>query len=94
MKLSDIHTTNWQLGLTTTAPALDVEDINQSISIILLTRKGADPFRPHFGCGLLDYIDKPAQTALPRMKKEILEAIRAYEPRIKVKKIIAEVDNG
>jgi len=58
--------------------------------VILTTRKGTDPLRPHFGCGVFDYIDKPVNTSIPAMKKEILEALRKFEPRIQVVSITAE----
>lgn len=87
MNIDNLHTKNWQLGLNTTNVVVDIDDINQCVKTILLTRKGEDPLRPHFGCGLADYIDKPALASLPKMKKEILEAVAAYEPRVSITKI-------
>lgn len=72
---------------------MDVDDINQSLYLILLTRKGEAPLNPHFGCGLLEHIDRPVNSAVPRMKKEILDAIRKFEPRIEVLSIKAEVSH-
>lgn len=90
MNLDQINNKNWQLGLGYPGQVvLGGADIKQCIEIILSTRKGSDPLRPHFGCGLFDYIDQPINTAIPAMKKEILSAIAAYEPRVIVTKIVA-----
>ena len=91
MKVSDINNRNWQLSLGNTGIVTGVDDIRQCIATILTTRKGQDPLRPHFGCGLHDYVDKPVNSAIPKMKKEILSALSAYEKRIKVTRITAEV---
>ncbi len=68
------------------------DDVKQCIGTILLTRKGEDPLRPHFGSRLFDWVDRPVNTAVPNMKKEMLEAIRLFEPRIKVKKITHRIE--
>lgn len=88
MELKDIHTKHWQLGFTADV-VTDIDDIKQCIDTILQTRKGSDPLRPHFGCSLMDYIDMPVNRAIPKMKKEILEALREFEPRITITKIEA-----
>lgn len=71
-----------------------VDDVRQCIDTILKTRKGEDPLRPHFGCGLFDWIDKPNTTAIPNMKKEILQAIKTYETRIIVTSVNHEIVLG
>ena len=92
MQVVDIHTKNWQMSLSEPeAVVLGFDDVQQCISIILSTRKGEDPLRPFFGCDLWQYIDSPIQTAIPNMKKAILEALKKFEPRIKVKKIHHEI---
>lgn len=69
-----------------------LSDIQQCIYIILVTKKGTDPTRPNFGCGIYDYIDKPINIALPNMKREIAEAIAVYEPRVKIIRILHTVE--
>lgn len=71
-----------------------MNDVRQCIDTILKTRKGEDPLRPHFGCGLFDWIDKPVNTAAPNMKKEIIEALGRYEPRVRVVSIFHEIVPG
>lgn len=91
MNVSDIHTTNWQMSLKQPDTIVEGrEDIEQCIDVILKTRKGEDPLRPHFGCGLFDWIDKPVNTSVPNMKKEILEAIKLYESRVTITDIADE----
>ncbi len=71
-----------------------MNDVKQCVDVILKTRKREDPLRPHFGCGLFDWIDKPSQTAIPNMKKEILDALRQFERRITVQSIRHEILPG
>lgn len=71
-----------------------LEDIQQCIYIILVTKKGTDPTRPEFGCGVYDYIDKPVNIAVPNMKKEIANAIATYEPRVKIIRILHRVEES
>lgn len=68
-----------------------IGDIMQCLKTILFTRKGTDPFRPDFGCGVLDLIDRPVNETIPAMKKEIIEAISLYEPRVTILSIKAQV---
>lgn len=63
---------------------LDGEDLNQSITIILSTPKGTDPFRPNFACNLGQYLDRPIHTAGPFIIREAMQAILTWEPRIAV----------
>lgn len=95
MLVGDIHTQNWQMSLDAPDTVVEgVDDIRQCVDTLLKTRKGEDPLRPHFGCGLFDWIDKPNTTAIPNMKKEILDAITTYETRIIVTGITHEFIEG
>ena len=92
MQVANIPTKNWQMSLSEPeAVVLGFEDVQQCIAVILSTRKGEDPLRPFFGCDIWQYIDKPIQSAIPNMKKNILEALKKHEKRIKVKKIQHEI---
>jgi phage baseplate assembly protein W len=82
----------WQMKLAEPGIVQGLSDIQQCIYIILVTKKGTDPTRPNFGCGIYDYIDKPINIALPNMKREIAEAIAVYEPRVKIIRILHAVD--
>lgn len=94
MKVTDIKTQNWSLSaLTQGEVVLDLEDINQCITIILATVKGTDPLRPLFGCDILRWIDKPVNQAIPNIIKEAVDAINLWEPRVVVTKAKARIEN-
>lgn len=73
------------------AIAVGVEDIRQSIDLILRTIPGTDRTRPEFGSNIFKYVDSPVNYAIPNIKKAIFDAISLYEPRVKVKKITHEL---
>jgi phage baseplate assembly protein W len=64
-----------------------VEDIEQSITTILLTPKGTKIFEPEFGSELLSYIDRPAPQYIPRIVAEVWRAIQRWEPRVNLLKV-------
>lgn len=84
----------WSLALDGSGVVQGFEDIQQCIYIILVTQKGTDPTRPNFGCGVYEYIDKPMNIAVPNMKREIAKAIRLYEPRVKIIRILHTVEDA
>ncbi|MNQ56338.1 Lysozyme [compost metagenome] len=62
------------------------EDVEQSMSVLLLTRKGEKIWAPRYGCDLLLYLDRPnwhIQLAIVA----ILEAVTAYEPRVQLLRV-------
>lgn len=65
-----------------------VADIGQCIYIILATPKGSDPHRPTFGSELHLYIDYPIAAARPHIVREVVDALRQWEPRIKVMRVM------
>lgn len=53
-------TRNWQVSMDDPAAIVEgVDDIVQSINIILTTIPGSDPLRPEFGSNVYQYLDKP-----------------------------------
>lgn len=94
MNVNDIKTNNWALSAVNQGEVvLDLEDINQCITIILATVKGTDPLRPEFGCDILKWIDKPVNQAIPNIIKEAVAAINLWEPRVIVTKANARIEN-
>ena len=59
-----------------------IEDIEQSIEVILTTPKGAKIWEPEFGCDLMNYIDKIAPNVIPRLIADIWDAIERWEDRV------------
>jgi phage baseplate assembly protein W len=90
----DLGTTYFQLSTVGVgAVAVGVEDIRQRIYNVLNTIPGSDPFRPLFGCLAYTWTDKPVNTAVPNIKKEIFESLSLWMPEIQVKSI-THVLNG
>ncbi len=92
--LQQISSSYWQFSLAPGEVVQGLVDIQQCIYVILVTQKGTDPTRPNFGCGIYDYIDKPMNIAVPNMKREIAQAIRLYEPRVKIIRILHTVEDA
>ena len=62
----------------------DFQDVDQCIRIILTTPKGSNPHRPLFGSNQHLYIDYPVNSARPHIVREVVNALRQWEPRIDV----------
>ena len=73
----------------------EVQDIEQSLGILLRTRPGERVMRPDYGCGLEDMLFEPVNTSLITYIKELIsKAILYYEPRIQLRNInILEDEN-
>ncbi len=66
----------------------DVNDIVQSMKIILSTRKGERLTNPHFGCAMHDYLFEPINEVTKNMISDAIQnALIEYEPRIIVEDI-------
>jgi len=75
-------------GVTMTT---DVEDINNSLIILLSTRPGERVMFPNYGCDLQEMLFKPLELTLITQMKGIIErAILYHEPRINI--ISIEID--
>ena len=78
---------HWQPALGGDGEAIGLDDLRQSIAIILKTPLGSDPLRPDFGSNLARYIDYPVNRARPHVVRETVTAIRRWEPRVTVMKV-------
>ena len=85
---SSLH---WQPALNDLGVALEVADVEQSIRVILKTPKGSDPLRPTFGSDCHLHIDKPVNIAVPYMVRSTVEAIRDWEPRCKLLRVVPRI---
>ena len=66
----------------------DTAAISQSITALLLTRKGERPFQPQLGCGIQDMLFEPLDFGTAGLlKSEIKDVINRYEPRISINAI-------
>lgn len=92
--LNEITYVDWQLKLNSIGEVAEgVDDINQCIAIILLTKKGSVPHRPTFGSDIYKYIDYPVNEATPNIIRETVDAITEWEPRIKINSVEVEIEN-
>ena len=66
-----------------------MDDIVQSINIILTTIPGSDPLRPEFGSNVYQYLDKPLPSVLGKIIYEATTAIGRWEKRLDVTRISA-----
>ena len=71
----------------------DKSAIAQSITNLLMTRKGERPFQPELGSGLQDMLFEPLDYGSGALiKKEIKETLSRYEPRISITKLMCYPD--
>jgi uncharacterized protein len=68
--------------------ASEVQDIEQSLTILLNTRPGERIMRPDYGCALDDLMFEPLHLGLITYIKELISnAILFYEPRVNLQHI-------
>jgi phage baseplate assembly protein W len=71
----------------------DKAAIVQSITALLLTRKGERPFQPQLGCGIQNVLFEPLDYASGAIiRSEIIEVLNKYEPRIAVVSVVCIPD--
>lgn len=91
--LNEITYVDWQLKLNSIGGVAEgVDDINQCIAIILMTRKGSVPHRPTFGSEIYKYIDYPVNEAVPNIVRETTDALTIWETRINLNSVSVEIN--
>lgn len=96
MRIADLQTVNWQMKVGELGGVVeDLADVEQSIQLILMTPRGSAPLRPEFGSDVYLSIDAPVTVAGPAMVTAAHEALKAWEPRAKVERLIPHINaNG
>lgn len=70
-------------GLGRFRPLTEVEEIAQSVHLILTTRRGERRFRPKFGAHLDRYaFETMDTTTCSLIRQEVVAALQTWEPRI------------
>jgi len=70
-----------------------VDDIEQSIYLVLATSPGERPMRPDFGCNLVDFVFEPIlPSTFGRIAAAVEEALRRWEPRVDVDDVAVAPD--
>lgn len=71
------------------------ESVRQAIWIILGTAKGERAMRPEFGCGIYDLVfELNSASTAGRISQAVREALLQFEPRIDVRDIQVQSQNG
>ena len=91
--LREISAEHWQPRLEAEGEIVEgLDDVHQCIRIILATPKGADPHRPTFGSDLWRWVDAPMDVAIPHAVAETVDAVRRWEDRVEVVRVVPELD--
>lgn len=73
----------------------DVDDINQSLNILLSTSLGERVMQSEYGCNLEDYLfESLSSTMIGYIKDRVMNSILYYEPRIIAEKIEVTADDS
>jgi phage baseplate assembly protein W len=92
--LADITSADWSLKLGSVGDVVQgIADVEQCLGIIVTTPRGSDPLRPTFGADIWRYIDYPVDEALPSIVRELTGAITAWEPRVNLISVDAQLVN-
>lgn len=95
MQVTEVKSSLWAMSLQGIGNIVQgVDYINQSIEIVLTTRKGEDLLRPDFGCSIFDLLDKPINMVRASMLNEVTKAIKQYITEIKVTSVTTQIDGG
>ena len=73
-------------GEITFAPANTVQEVIQNVRMIITTPKGTVPLDREFGIDAT-VVDKPLPVAQAQLARDIVNAVKKYEPRAKVKRV-------
>jgi len=75
------------------APVKNEEAVENSLHNILSTPIGSVPGHPEFGCGIDKYLFELIDPLVSQMiEEEIRYAIKRWEPRVKIRKVIVIED--
>lgn len=70
----------------------DTEDIEQSLSMIINTRKGERAGFPDYGCSAIDRIfDLNTEDMVAIVKDDIIEAIKKWEKRVRINNVTLSI---
>jgi phage baseplate assembly protein W len=60
-----------------------LDELRQSIEMIILTPRGTVPLFREFGSGIMEYLDQPGASLLS-FKADLIDSIERWEPRVRV----------
>lgn len=86
--ITTITDANWQLSNVEFGQvAIGNDDLLMCVHNILFTRKGELPLNMQAGSNLYKLIDKPLNIVVPGVNAEVIDAINAQEPRLRVSSV-------
>jgi phage baseplate assembly protein W len=68
-----------------------LEEVLQNVETLLRTAPGSVPLARALGTPQ-DVLDTPMSAAAARLQRDVIRAVRAYEPRAKVRRVRLEVE--
>ena len=68
------------------APETEEEEILQNVRTICTTPKYSVPMDREFGVDM-EALDLPTPAAMAKMQREIIQAVRKYEPRARIEEV-------
>ncbi|MEU5431163.1 GPW/gp25 family protein [Streptomyces olivoreticuli] len=72
----------------------DEDEIQQSIRLILATRKGEREMRPEFGSDVHSYVFSPVDASMAgQLSYSVRTALERWEPRITVEEVVIGADD-
>ncbi|MEV0711572.1 GPW/gp25 family protein [Nocardia aurea] len=84
----------FRLGLSGVAESSGVARVEESIRILLGTRRGERAMRPDFGCDLGTLVFAPNNTATANLARfHVEDCLRKWEPRIELVEVRVDNDN-
>ncbi len=93
--LNEITYVDWQQKINSIGDVVEgAEEINQSIAIILTTKKGSDPHRPDFGSDIYLYLDYPINEISAHIIREATDSITKWESRITINSITVNIQES
>ncbi len=70
-----------------------IQDINESLHILLSTTIGERVMQPLYGCNLRQFLFEPTNTSIEaHIKKVVQDGILYFEPRIRLEQIRLDTD--
>lgn len=72
----------WGFRLFGEGTVQDLDELNQTLTVIVGTPQGSDVHRPLFSTGIWDFIDYPVDRVDSYVIRESVDAIETWEPRL------------
>ena len=72
----------------------DLDELNQTLTVILSTPQGSDIHRPTFSTGIWNHVDKPVNRVTPFLVRDSFQAVEDWEPRLELTELDISIDGA